>query len=58
MPNELLTVKQVSYYLKSSYSFVLKAIKRGDLKAIKLGYKSYRISQEDLNNYIIDNEVV
>lgn len=50
-----LTVEQVSELLQVHWQTVLNYIKSGKIKAIKLG-KGYRISKEDLNQFIKQNK--
>ena len=45
------TVQEVADLLKLHWQSVLNYIKKGDLKALKLG-KGYRISQQALDNFI------
>jgi len=45
------TVQEVANLLKLHWQSVLNYIKKGDLKALKLG-KGYRISQQALDNFI------
>lgn len=52
--HELLTVSEAAQYLRISERTIRAMIKRGDLKATKLG-KAYRIKREDLTN-VIDNK--
>lgn len=52
MTNEqLLTVHEITFILSTSTQTVRKLIKKKQLIAIKVG-KSYRISSDDLNDYI------
>jgi len=53
--NEFYTVEQVTELLKVHWQTVLNYIKRGKLKAIKLG-KGYRISKEAFNEFIKENQ--
>jgi len=45
------TVQEVANLLKLHWQSVLNYIKKGNLKALKLG-KGYRISQQALDNFI------
>ena len=49
--SDVLTVKEIAEYLKVNTITVQRAIKKGDLKAFKLG-KDWRIQKEDLINWI------
>ena len=53
--NQFYTVEQVTELLKVHWQTVLNYIKRGKLKAIKLG-KGYRISKEAFNEFIKENQ--
>lgn len=52
-----LTVEEVSEILKVHWQTVHSLIKKGELKAIKVG-KRYRISEADLKSYIKSKEVI
>lgn len=52
----LLTVSEVASMLKVNRNFVYDAIKKGELKAIRVG--SIKIKREDLERYIDKREVV
>lgn len=54
MPN-LLTTEQVADRLQLHWQTVLLYIKRGDLKAVKLG-RGYRIREEDLERFLASRE--
>ena len=51
MNEPLMTVEEVALLLNISEQTVRRYIRRGELKAIKF-YRSYRISHEDLRNFI------
>lgn len=50
------TVSEVAKLLKVNRNFVYDEIKRGSLKAIKIG--SIKIKHEDLESYINQREVI
>lgn len=50
------TVSEVANLLKVNRNFVYDAIKRGELKAIRIG--SIKIRHDDLMSYINEREVV
>lgn len=52
---EIFTVQQVANKLNMHVQTIREYIKRGDIKAKKIGRK-YIITQEDLNNFIIGDE--
>ncbi|MCE4993268.1 helix-turn-helix domain-containing protein [Staphylococcus haemolyticus] len=52
---EIFTVQQVANKLNMHVQTIREYIKRGDIKARKIGRK-YIITQEDLNNFIIGDE--
>lgn len=54
--NEFLTVRQVSKLLQIHWQTVLNYIKSKKLMAIRLG-KGYRISRDDLDKFIKNNQV-
>ena len=47
-----LTAKEVADFLKVNYETVLRMIRRGEIKATKIGGKIYRITEEDFKNYM------
>ncbi len=51
--NKLLTIKQVSKYLKVSERTVLRYIESGRLQASRIG--QWRIKESDLNKFLKDN---
>lgn len=53
--NEFYTVEQIAKLLKVHWQTVLNYIKRGKLKAVKLG-KGYRISKGAINGFIKENQ--
>jgi excisionase family DNA binding protein len=53
--NDFLTVEQVAQALQVHWQTVLNYIKSGKLRALRLG-KGYRISQEDLQKFIQQNQ--
>ena len=52
---EIFTVQQVANKLNMHVQTIREYIKRGDIKARKIGRK-YIITQEELNNFIIGDE--
>lgn len=52
---KLYTVKEISEILRIHWQTVLTYIKTGKLKALKMG-KGYRVTQEDLNEFINSNK--
>lgn len=52
---EIFTVQQVANKLNMHVQTIREYIKRGDIKARKIGRK-YIITQEDLNSFIIGDE--
>ena len=50
MIQKIYTVTEVSKILRVNKNFVYALIKKGELKAVKLG--SIKIKENDLNNYI------
>lgn len=55
--SELLTVKEVAGFLKTSRAQVGKMIQNGDLPAVKIG-REYRIPSVCLRNFIEQNLTV
>ena len=51
--NKLLTIKQVTEYLKVSERTVLRYIESGRLQASRIG--QWRIKESDLNKFLKDN---
>jgi len=51
MDKEFLTVKEVAETLHIHWQSVLNYIKRGELRAVKLG-RGYRIARNDLSTFI------
>lgn len=49
------SVKDIAEYLQISITTVISEIKRGKLKAIRIG-DTYRIKKEDFEQYLSDNE--
>jgi excisionase family DNA binding protein len=47
-----LTVKEVAEALNVNYETVLRMIKRGELKATKVGSRIYRITEDELRHYL------
>lgn len=52
MTTELFTVSQTASFLQLSEKTIRKMIKSGDLRATKLGNHSWRIRQQDIEDYI------
>jgi excisionase family DNA binding protein len=52
---QLYTVQEVANILKVHWQTVLNYIKRGKLKAVRMG-KGYRITQQDLDTFIDENK--
>ena len=50
--DDLLTVKEVSAYIKRSYKTTLKLIKQGKIPVTDDGARGYRISKYDLFSYL------
>lgn len=50
--DDILTVKEVSAYIKRSYKTTLKLIKEGKLPVTNDGARGYRISKYDLIEYL------
>jgi excisionase family DNA binding protein len=48
MPEEMLTVAEAAARLKMHPETIRRAIRRGDLKALRFGYRTVRISLADL----------
>jgi len=57
MDNNYYTPKEVAEMLTISKIRVLQLIKTGDLQASKLGYRTYRISANAVENYLQSNKV-
>ena len=51
LEDEYYSIKEVANKLKVAYLTVYRWIQSGKLKAVKAG-KQYRITQEELNNFI------
>lgn len=51
MNEEFLSVKEIAERLKISKMFIHRAIRKGELKAYRLGNK-FRIKVEDLENFL------
>jgi len=51
MSEEVLTPEQVADYLQLHTITILKMIKRGDLKAVRIG-RVYRILEKDLKEFL------
>ncbi|MCL4546149.1 MAG: helix-turn-helix domain-containing protein [Deltaproteobacteria bacterium] len=51
MNEEFLSVKEIAEKLKISKMFLHRAIRKGELKAYRLGNK-FRIKAEDLENFL------
>jgi excisionase family DNA binding protein len=51
-PSRLLEVHEVAYLLKVSHETVLRFIRKGQLIAVRLGTRSWRVKQSDLDAYI------
>jgi len=56
MKDKLLTIKEVSKYLRVSERSVLRYIEAGRLKAIKVGY--WRVKEKDLEKFLRNNSNV
>ncbi len=52
---QLYTVQEVADMLKVHWQTVLNYIKRGKLKAVRMG-KGYRITRQDINAFINENK--
>ncbi|GCE19545.1 helix-turn-helix domain-containing protein [Dictyobacter kobayashii] len=52
MQDEMLTAKEVSQIMKVNIKTVREWVASGDLKAIWIGKREYRISRQDLNAFI------
>ncbi len=50
--DDLLSVKEVSAYIKRSYKTTLKLIKQGKIPVTDDGARGYRISKYDLFQYL------
>ncbi len=53
MKDKLLTIKEVTQYLRVSERSVLRYIEAGRLKAIKVGW--WRVKQSDLESFLNKN---
>jgi len=51
---ELITLKELTKYLRVHYTTILRYIKKGKIKAIKIG-KSYRVSRKEVNNVLLND---
>lgn len=49
---ELLTIQEVAKYLKVSKRTVYRWVDSGDLKVARIGRKTYRVFESDLNKFI------
>ena len=52
LSDSLFTVEEAAMYLSLSVQTIRKYIKKGDIKAIRLNNKCYRISQESMNDFL------
>jgi len=55
MSKELLTVSQVAEYLQISEKTVRRLITNGEIKASKVGGRSWRIKEHDIEQYLNAN---
>ena len=55
MSNDLLTVSQVAEYLQISEKTVRRLIANGEIKASKVGGRSWRIKKSDIEQYLNAN---
>ena len=49
---KLLTVDEVAEYLRLNRETVLRKARRGEIPAIKIGYKSYRFSRDQIDDWL------
>lgn len=56
MPQEYLSLEEVSEQLGVTYQLIYKMVRSGELPAIKLG-KLYRVSQTDLDEFLHTRKV-
>lgn len=50
--NDLLTVEEVAEHLKVSKRTVYRWIDTGDLKVARIGRKTYRVFESDINKFL------
>jgi excisionase family DNA binding protein len=55
MPNEIMTIKEVSEYLKMNYRTVYRLAEKGEIPAFKLG-KNWRVRKDLLDKWI-ENQI-
>lgn len=55
MNEKIYTVKEVAELLKVHWQTVLNYIKKGKIKAVKIG-KNYRVTELDLKSFISENK--
>lgn len=55
MPNQILTIEEVAKIMKVSLKTVYRWISSGRLPAAKVGYKTYRVFEKDLINFLRRN---
>ena len=54
--SHFLTVEEVAEKLRLGERTIYRLIERGELKAVKISRKAYRISREDLDNFLIEHK--
>jgi len=50
--DKLLTVKEVAEYLRLNRETVLRKARKGEIPAIKMGYRSYRFYKEQIDSWL------
>jgi len=55
--DKLLTVKEVAEYLRLNRETVLRKTRKGEIPAIKIGYRSYRFYKDQIDGWL-SREVV
>jgi len=50
--DKLLTVKEVAEYLRLNRETVLRKTRKGEIPAIKMGYRSYRFYKEQIDAWL------
>ncbi|MEK7167892.1 MAG: helix-turn-helix domain-containing protein [Patescibacteria group bacterium] len=57
MSGKILTINEVAKLMKVSFKTVYRWISAGQLPAAKVGYKTYRVFEEDLVRFLRKNMI-
>lgn len=55
MPNQILTLEEVSKIMKVSLKTVYRWVSSRKLKAARIGHKTYRVLEKDLIEFVNDH---